>query len=188
MHLFRVARLTLHRSTRYPADKDEAVQKDRAASARRTEYPAVHFSTRVSRRILPCPSRPTTAKKEVKRTREGEGAQAVAIGNPTAPRPMPRRLYRFTTERRTSVNRYLLTLDFPWPPPRTRSRFPFLLLSPSQPQSLRQPFFPSRRVSFSRILLRGSVSSAFLLPTFRLSSAATLRAVGRRGVRAADRG
>ena len=30
-------------------------------------------------------------------------------------RPMPRRLYRFTTERRTSVNRYLLTVDFPWP-------------------------------------------------------------------------
>lgn len=43
--------------------------------------------------------------------------RGLAIGNPRPQRPMPRRLYRFTTERRTSVNRYLLTLDFPWSPP-----------------------------------------------------------------------
>ena len=45
-------------------------------------------------------------------------------------RPMPRRLYRFTTERRTSVKRYLLTVDFPWP-----------LAPPSPPV----PSHPSRR-------------------------------------------
>lgn len=115
----------------------------------------------------------------------------MAIGNPTAPRPMPRRLYRFTTERRTSVNRYLLTLDFPWPPPRTPAASPF---SSSRPLAAAIPtaalLSPFRRASFSRILLRGSASSAFPLPTFRPASATIanlLRAVGRRGARAAGR-
>lgn len=62
---------------------------------------------------------------------------------------MPRRLYRFTTERRTSVNRYLLTLDFPWPP---RSRpLPSRTLFSSSRKAL------SRRVSFSRFPLRHRV-------------------------------
>jgi len=140
--------------------------------------------------LPPLPPGTVTAKKEVKQTREGWweeggrewGAQAVAIGNPTASRPMPRRLYRFTTERRTSVNRYLLTLDFPWPPPRTR-------LLPLPPPHSHNPYgSPSFPVTASLSL---AFCSACLLPTFRPSSttiATLLRAVGRRGVRATGQG
>lgn len=65
--------------------------------------------------------------------------------------------------------------------PLVLARFSFLPPTPLQPQSLRQPFFPSCRVSFSRILLRGSASSAFLLPTFRHPSSGGRSARGASG-------
>ena len=55
-----------------------------------------------------------TRRDETKRERERERERMGGYRKPSV-RPMPRRLYRFTTERRTSVNRYLLTVDFPWP-------------------------------------------------------------------------
>lgn len=66
----------------------------------------------------------------------------MAIGNPrpSPSRPMPRRLYRFTTERRTSVNRYLLTLDFPWPPSSHPLPPPPPLAEPSLAESLSLAF------------------------------------------------
>jgi len=81
---------------------------------------------------------------------------------------MPWRLYRFTTERRTSVNRYLLTLDFPWPPP--PSPCPNSLVStlaaanPLQRHRRRRVLLASSRFLLPR---RRRASSTFLLPTFR---------------------
>lgn len=59
-------------------------------------------------------------------------------------RPMPRRLYRFTTERRTSVNRYLLTVDFPWPR-RNQPNSPLLFFL----RPVISPFVPSSFFSLS---------------------------------------
>lgn len=71
----------------------------------------------------------------------------VGYRKPSA-RPMPRRLYRFTTERRTSVNRYLLTVDFPWP-------------RRNQPTSLR--LSSPLSLSFTLRLLSSSSSFGMLL-------------------------
>lgn len=61
-------------------------------------------------------------EKRLKREREGavfggwnEAGGSFAIGEASCDQCRVR-LYRFTTERRTSVKRYLLTVDFPWPP------------------------------------------------------------------------
>lgn len=207
VHSVRLFRVALAPS-RYVAVAALDIQKIRTGRSREigAQHPRAKLNIppsifpRASRRILSSSSRPATAKKEVKQTREGRrreerarGAQAAAIGNPTAPRPMPRRLYRFTTERRTSVNRYLLTLDFPWPPPRARplplSR-PLVAAIPTA-ALLSTPSPPPCRVSFSRISLRGSArpplsffrpSAPRRRPPFFGRSVSARGASGRQGV------
>lgn len=97
------------------------------------------------------------AKREA---RERERERMGGYRKPSV-RPMPRRLYRFTTERRTSVNRYLLTVDFPWP-------------LRNQPNSPLLPFVSPFVPSFSPSLFS---SLFFLLHRFalpRLSQATAL--------------
>ena len=56
-------------------------------------------------------------EKKIERRERERAKVELAVGtllSETFARPMRRRLYRFTTERRTSVKRYLLTVDFPW--------------------------------------------------------------------------
>lgn len=137
-------------------------------------FDKLNISRSDSPSIFPRLSHVEATKKEAKQTprerRRGWGGYRKPL---TPPRPMPWRLYRFTTERRTSVNRYLLTLDFPWPPPTRPTSPPLHPLKP-QPSTHGVDIHSLCHLSFSlrSLALRGSVSSVFLLPTFHPSATA----------------
>ena len=102
-----------------------------------------------------------------KRERERERERRVAGYRKPSARPMPRRLYRFTTERRTSVNRYLLTVDFPWPR-RNQPNYPLLSLVYSHGCSLLLRLLVSRCVYVSLFSTPNTLS--LFRPSFALLS------------------
>lgn len=81
-------------------------------------------------------------------------------------RPMPRRLYRFTTERRTSVNRYLLTVDFPWPRRNRPNSPPSSLLPPPHHFTPRSFFFLLSRCAYPCARLSPPLLRITFLPRF----------------------
>lgn len=214
VHLFRVARTnaTVAATTRYPADKDEAVRRDRrAASARQTEYPADHFSARVAFTLSPLGT--TTAKKEVKQTRGGRreeegrgrrgrrGSESEGHRRWLSETPRPHDqchgafivLQQKGAHQSTGISSRLISRGHPL------VLSGLLPLSPphglSQPQSLRRPFFPPFAAPLSLAFCSEAPRPPLSLfrpsapPRRRPSPTFFGRAVGRsaRGARAAGR-
>lgn len=110
-------------SRSHVVQKEREREREIGAQHPQTEYPGPirRLFFRASRAPRDDEERGEANTRECRRgargLEEGGGRKGGYRKPLTPPRPMPWRLYRFTTERRTSVNRYLLTLDFPWPPP-----------------------------------------------------------------------